>query len=194
TADLTYCDYAYAQVNFKLNTLNRKMYATNGTYLNARARILQGQETYMPGNTSLDTASYKKKMQPVWMQVKLTCESYIRTFKGFKIGVFGEGVYSTQGFFNNYQSTVLSAPAFNPTPESQTFFMTAYRAHKYMAAGIKAITTPIKRFDIRLEAYVFQPVYSILNNNNKAEYSSQFLYRQYVGMAALVYSSPKIGT
>jgi NTE family protein len=190
TSDRTFFYYKYLQANFKLNTLNRKMYATEGTLLNARARFLQGNETYIPGNTSLDTMQFKNKPQPAWLQLKLTFDSYIKTSKGFKIGIFGEGVYSTQNFFNNYQATILSAPAFNPTPESQTFFIDVFRAHNYFAGGLKAITTPVRGFDIRLEAYLFQPVLSILKtNNNKAEYSSPFLYRYFTGMAAIVYNT-----
>ena len=83
------------------------------------------------------------------MQLKFTLDSYIRTFKGFKIGVFAEGVYSTQSFFRNYTASILSAPAFNPTLESQTLFIPQYRAHQYLAGGLKAITTPWKKFDIR---------------------------------------------
>jgi NTE family protein len=189
TTDKTYFDYWYAQANYKLNTLNRKMYATEGTLINARARVLEGTEIFEPGNTSPDTAKYRRT-HPTWLQLKLTFDSYIKTFKGFKLGVFGEGVYSTQSFFNNYQATILSAPAFNPIPESQTFFIDAFRAHNYFAGGLKAITTPVKGFDIRLEAYVFQPVLSILQDKNgKAVYSSPFLYRHVIGMAAMVYNT-----
>src|SRR5690606_6221511 len=66
----------------------------------------------------------------------------------------------------------------------------AYRAHNYLAGGIKAITSPTRSFDIRLEAYVFQPYQSILENSQgKAYYSTPFLYRYFSGMAALVYNS-----
>src|SRR5690606_12673385 len=131
----------------------------------------QGRESYYPGTTSNDTISFIDKAHAPWLQLKLTFESYLRTVKVFRIGVFTEGVYSTQGFFNNYQATILSAPAFNPTPESQTYFMDAYRAHQYIAAGIKAVTTPIKSFDIRLEAYMFQPVRSVVKtDDNRAKY------------------------
>jgi NTE family protein len=190
TSARTYFDYWYLQSSYKLNTLNRKMYATEGTLLNARARILQGSETYIAGNNSIDTFDFRNKKQPLWLQLKLTFDSYIKTFKGFKIGVFGEGVYSTQGFFSNYQATILSAPAFNPTPESRTFFIDAYRAHKYVAGGLKAITTPIRGLDIRLEAYFFQPIHSILKSSlDKAEYSSPLLHRHFSGMAAAVYNT-----
>ena len=59
------------------------------------------------------------------------------------------------------------------------------------AAGIKAITTPVKNFDIRTEAYIFQPVLSILKKSDgTAEYSSPFLYRHFAGMACVVFNSP----
>ncbi|MCW3075504.1 MAG: hypothetical protein JWO32_113, partial [Bacteroidetes bacterium] len=160
TTDKTYFDYRYIQSNYKLNTLNRKMYATEGTRINARARFLEGSESHYPGNTSIDTTMFKNLYHKPWLQLKFTIDSYIRTFKGFRIGIFGETVYSTQSFFSNYQATILSAPAFNPTPESQTFFIEAYRAHNYFAGGLKAITTPFRGLDIRVEAYIFQPVLS----------------------------------
>ena len=191
TTDKTYFDYAYIQGNYTINTLNRKMYATEGTFLNARARFLQGQESHLPGNTSLDTTTFRNVRVPEWLQLKITIDKYFKTFKGFKIGLFGEAVFSTQSFFSNYQATILSAPAFNPTPESQTFFIDAYRAHKYLAGGFKAIATPIKNIDIRAEAYLFQPIESILKTDNGgSKYSTPFLYRHFSGLTAVVYNSP----
>lgn len=190
TADVTYFDYWFFQSNYTLNTLNRKMYPTEGHFVNARARYLQGQESYYPGTTSVDTLGFKNKLISPWLQLKLTFDSYIKTNKRLKFGLFGEGVYSTQGFFNNYESTILSAPVFNPTYESQTFFMDRYRAHNYLAAGFKVVTTPLRSLDFRLEAYIFQPVQSIVKNTEgKAVYSSPFLYRYFSGVAALVYNT-----
>ncbi len=191
TVDKTYFDSWFTQLNYNINTLNRKMYATEGLMLNARARLLHGFESYYPGNTSNDTVGFKNEYTPEWIQLKLTFENYIRTFKRFKVGFFGEGVYTTQTFFSNYQATILSAPAFNPIPESQTFFIDRYRAHKYIAIGAKLITTPFKNFDIRLEAYGFQPINTILQNNDgKARYSSPLLYRFGVASASMVYNTP----
>lgn len=191
TADVTYFDYWYVQTNYRLNSLNRKMYATDGGLVNFRARYFQGRESYYPGNTSLDTTSFQNTLRAPWFQLKLTVDRYIRTFKALKLGVFGEAVYSSQDFFSNYQSTILSAPAFNPTPESQTFFMDRYRAHDYLAAGFKIITTPVKNLDFRMEAYIFQPIRSIVKTSDgKAAYSDPFFYRYLSGLAALVYNSP----
>jgi NTE family protein len=191
TADATYFDFAYGQISYELNTLNRKQYATEGTKVHFRGKYINGNESFYPGTTSIDSIKTINSPMHQWVQFKLTIDSYIRTFKGFKIGVFAEGVYSTQDFFRNYTSTILSAPAFNPTPESQTLFIPQYRAHQYVAGGLKAITTPWKKFDIRLEAYLFQPITSIVSTNDqKAKYTEPFLYRNFIGLAALVYNTP----
>lgn len=191
TTDKTYFDYGYLQANYTINTLNRKMYATEGTFLNVRGRYLQGRESHLPGNTSTDTLIFRNINQPSWLQLKLTVDKYFKTAKSFKVGIFGEAVYSTQSFFSNYQATILSTPAFNPTPESQTFFIDAYRANKYLASGLKIIVTPIKNLDIRTEAYLFQPIESILKTSDGgSKYSTPFLYRYFSGLAAAVYNSP----
>ncbi len=192
TADVTYFNYSYLQANYKINTLNRKMYASEGSFLNLRARYLIGRESHFPGNTSIDTTSFRNLAKTPWLQFKLTFDNYIRPTRYFKFGILFETVYSTQSFFSNYQASILSAPAFNPTPESQTFFIDAYRAHNYLAGGFKLISSPSRNFDLRAEAYVFQPVLSIRKNvDGKAEYTSKaFLYRYLSGMVALVYNSP----
>lgn len=191
TADASYFDFGYGQISYEMNTLNRKQYATDGTKLHFRAKFIDGAESFYPGTTSIDTVETRNYPYHTWTQFKLTFDSYIRTFKGFKIGVFLEGVYSSQPFFKNYTSTVLSAPAFNPTLESQTLFIPQYRAHQYVAGGLKAITTPWKKFDIRFEGYIFQPIQSIVpTDKQKAKYTDEFLYRNFSGLVALVYNTP----
>lgn len=191
TADATYFDFAYGQVAYELNTLNRKQYATSGTRLLFKAKFVSGSESYYPGTTSIDSLKSVNYPYHDWLTLKLTFDSYIRTFKYFKLGVFAEGVYSTQPFFKNYTSTILSAPAFNPTIESQTLFIPSYRAHNFLAGGLKAIATPLKKLDIRLEGYLFQPVNTILSTPTQdAKYSTPFLYRNFIGSVTLVYTTP----
>ncbi len=191
TADATYFDFTYGQLAYELNTLNRKQYATEGTQFLLKAKYITGAESFYPGTTSIDTIKTINYPAHQWINIKLKFDSYIRTIKAFKIGVFGEAVYSTQDFFRNYSSSILSAPAFNPTPESQTMFINDYRAHQYLAGGLKAITTPFKNFDIRIEAYYFQPIKSITKTSSQtAQYSTPFLYHHFIGLAALVYNTP----
>lgn len=191
TNDASVFDFSFGQLAYQINTLNRKQYATEGTYLFLRVKSINGIETYYPGSTAADTLSVYNGPAHNWFNVKLTIDKYIKPIKYFKIGLFGEGVYSSQDFFRNYYATILSAPAFNPIPESQTIFISDYRAHQYLAGGVKAIATPYKNLDIRLEGYLYQPVLSILKNQeSKAYYSTPFLYRHFLGMGALVYHTP----
>lgn len=191
TNDVSLFDFGYGQISYEINTLNRKQYATEGTRLQMRCRYLYGEESYYPGNTSIDTLIIKNSPSHQWFSLKFTVDKYIKPIKYFKLGVFGEVVYSSQDFFHNYAATILSAPAFNPIPESQTLFIDDYRAHQYLAGGLKAIATPYKNFDIRFEGYIYQPVYSIIKlPDGKADYSDAFLYRHFMGMGALIYHTP----
>ena len=191
TSDVSLFDFGYGQISYQINTLNRKQYASEGTNLSVRAKFVSGVENYYPGSTSLDTVSRISGPGHDWFNLKVTIDKYIKPIKYFKIGVFAEGVYSSQDFFRNYSASILSAPSFNPIPESQTLFIDDYRAHQYMAGGLKAIATPYNNIDVRFEAYLYQPVLSILKtNDNKAAYSTPFLYRHFLGMGALVYHSP----
>ncbi len=191
TADRTYFDFIFGKAEYELNTLNRKQYASEGTLLSISAKYVSGLEFYKPGSTSQDTLNHYDSLLHSWYQIKTRFETYLKTTRHFKVGIFGEGVFSTQSFFRNYNSSVLSAPAFMPTPQSKTLFLEKFRAHKYLAGGVKMIINPVKNLDIRFEGYVFQPVQSIIKDDDlKAKYSTEFLYRYLTGMAAMVYHTP----
>jgi NTE family protein len=191
TSDVSIFDFGYGQLSYQINTLNRKQYASEGTNILVRAKLVSGVERYYPGSTALDTVQVINGPGHDWFNFKITIDKYIKPIKYFKVGVFAEGVYSSQDFFRNYQASILSAPSFNPIPESQTLFIDDYRAHQYLAGGLKAIATPYKNLDVRFEGYLFQPVYSIIKTkDNKADYSTAFLYRHFLGMGALVYHTP----
>lgn len=189
TADRTNFQFIYGGPEIHYNTLNRKLYADEGTNISIRTKYVNGLEQQLPGSTSTDTIL--RNLPHEWFVIRLKIDNYFKTHRAFKIGIYGEGVFSTQDFFQNYTASILSAPAFQPTPESQTLFLEKFRAHKYAAFGLKFIVSPIRNLDFRLEAYAFQPLQSIIRDTKgKAEYSNPFLYRYLNGMAALVYHTP----
>src|SRR5690606_5546303 len=76
----------------------------------------------------------------------------------FRFGLFTEGVLSSMSEFQNYTASVLRAPVFQPTPESRTWFVEQFRAPNYLSGGLRSVIAVAKnKFDLRLEAYVFQP-------------------------------------
>jgi NTE family protein len=71
----------------------------------------------------------------------------------------------------------------------QAFFLPAYRANNFAAAGIKTVIRVYRKIEFRLEGYIFQPYQEITSNpeNNSAAYGPPFSSRSYLASAAFVY-------
>jgi len=110
----------------------------------------------------------------------------------FKIGVLMEGQYSSMPMFQNYTASIIRAPAFQPTPESRTYFMEQFRAPKYLAGGLRTIVAVARnKVDLRLEGYVFQPYEPIVRGEgNIGTTAAAFTQRYYIAAGSLIYQSP----
>jgi len=189
TADVTKFEYVTTGVTYERNTLNRKLYPNDGTFLNLRARYIDGIERTTPGSTGIFDRTILKDHR--WAVFRLSYENYFKTVGKLDLGLQLEGAYSTQDFFANHQATLLSAPYFQPIPESRTIFQGEFRAHSFAAAGLKLIYNVSNSFDFRFENYIFQPKNEILSTEDfGAEYSEDFLRRFYIGSGSAVYHSP----
>lgn len=190
TTDRTDFQMFSSQLYYEINSLNRKQYANQGEYFCFKVRYVNGEERNIPGSTSTDTIREFSKYHE-WLNFKLTSERYFNRRGTLKIGLLGEAVYSTQGLFHNYTSSILSAPAFQPTPDSKTIFLEEYRTHKYLAAGLKVIFNIRKNIELRTEFYIFQPYEAIIRMPDQtAEYGIPFALQHYVGTAAAVWHTP----
>ena len=189
TADVTNFNNYTGFVQFERNALNRKQYATKGSYLSLKARFVQGDEEYIPGSTSFDTELFNNELE--WLQFKFTYSKYFNQKENFRVGILTEGVYSNQPFFKNYTASILSAPAFMPIPESKTLFQDRFRAHSYFAGGLKTIFLPLKNFQFRVEGYFFQPYNEILKQQDlTAGYGADLSNRYFITSASTVYHTP----
>lgn len=190
TPDVTHFEMATAHMLLERNTLNRKQYATQGTYWGLKTRLIQGEEFSRPGTTSPPEIEPKRYIHE-WMQVKLVYDTYYKQRGFLRMGFYCEGVFSSQALFNNYTASLLAAPAFQPLAESKTLFQPNFRAHKYAAIGLKNIFTIKNRFDLRIEGYFYQPYQEItVNDKNEQGLTEPFLRRYIIGTAALVGHTP----
>lgn len=190
TADVTNFFFGTSGLTLERNSLNRKQQPNNGELLRISARYISGEENTIPG--SQGTSSSATWAHHNWFVAKATLDKYFIPKGIFKFGMLVEGVYSTQPFFQNYTATVLHAPAFQPTPESLTYFMENYRATQYLAGGLRSIIAVAKnKFDLRLEAYIFQP-YKALERNpfDQPAEGLAVSTRYYIGSGSLIYQSP----
>jgi NTE family protein len=188
TTDNTTFKFISSHLQFENNTLNYKQYPTSGSQNIFLIRHIQGYENYRFGSTSTIKQLFVGHHN--WLQFRFTHESYYDIFKFMKLGFLSEIVISSQELFNNYTSSLLMAPSFEPIPEIKTLFIPNYRANKYIAMGIKDILMLQKRMDLRMEFYLFQPYQEILNNNGIGFYGVPFTKRYFLTSSTLVYHLP----
>ncbi len=190
TADQTRFDVFTTQIYYENNSLNRKQYADQGALVNLNVRYVNGLEINTSGSTSKDTVKEFSNHHE-WVVFKAAGERYFNRRGTLKIGVYGEGVYSTQTLFHNYTSSILSAQAFQPTPDSKTIFKENYIAHKYLAGGVKFVISIRKIIDLRVEGYLYQPYQVLIKTENlKTTYGIPFALQHYIGTAAIVWHTP----
>jgi NTE family protein len=121
----------------------------------------------------------------------LTYENYFKKISFLKLGFYSQVHYSTQNYFSNYSSSILSAAAFQPVPESRTRFLPQFRANKYLAVGSKNVIMLRKNIDFRIEGYLFMPVNGIEQTPlTKLAVRAPEVKLWPMGTSALVYFSP----
>ncbi len=185
-ADETTFDAFASQVCLEKNSLNYKQFATEGIASGVSFTYVNGTEKNKPGSTE-NSGMFEKSHR--FYILKGNYDKYFRLGKKFTLGFLAEGVYSNKKVFNNYRSTVLSAPAFTPTPYSQTLFISNFRATKYVASGLKSIVKLNDQLHLRLEGYGFVPVRGInMIADYKADYGSKtYQTLKLMGLGGLVY-------
>tara|TARA_R110001592_G_scaffold129066_5_gene341375 strand:- start:6988 stop:9243 length:2256 start_codon:yes stop_codon:yes gene_type:complete len=189
TTDETHFRNVIGGIKYERNSLNRKQYPSEGSFFMIKYKYVKGKEETVFGSTSTVQETSIKDIE--WGQVKLTYEQYFNTKHNVRFGIFGEGVYSNQPFFSNYTASLLAAPDFQPFTENKTIFNENLRAHSYVAVGLKNIYQLFNKFQLRLEAYTFQPYQNILSDaNQQAFYSTEWTNLQYMASTSLVYHTP----
>ncbi|PKP01521.1 MAG: hypothetical protein CVU14_05055 [Bacteroidetes bacterium HGW-Bacteroidetes-9] len=159
TLDKTMFQFFTTGASLEINNLNRKEYPSGGARFALSSKLVFGNEQYRPGSTSpLDHDIDKRH---TWIQAQLSYENYFLKVNRFHFGLYSQIHFSSQQFFSNYSSSILSSVAFQPIPESRIRFMPQFRAKGFLAIGSKNVYSLWKNLDIRLDAYVFMPTRAI---------------------------------
>ncbi len=189
TADITNFELISPALLFELNSLNRIQFATSGARFLAQLQYVAGKEKHTPGSTSSDRGLSEKYHS--WWQFRLLYDNYFEHMGPVSLGFYGELLFSNQDFFDNYTSSILAAPAFEPVLESKTLFLPKYRAYNYGSVGLKFILKLYRKIDFRLEGYFFQPYQEILSDENmNALFGKEFSYRSVIASSTVVWHSP----
>ncbi|MBE9468592.1 MAG: patatin-like phospholipase family protein [Bacteroidetes bacterium] len=188
-ADQTNFDAYTFHLTIENSTLNYFQFPNSGKYIAFKTRLINGKEKYIPGSYSIDIDTNSSNLSHKWFQINLIFDKYHKINKKITIGSYFQGLYSNKGFYNNYISTIMSAPAFCPTPSSKTIFIENFRANTYLAGGIKTIYNISSDFNLRVEGYIFQAYKKIQFNEYKARYGDTFNDRSFIFSTTLVYQT-----
>jgi len=188
TADITQFLFYSPGVEFSINSLNRKQWASSGYKFEAKARFVHGIEEAQPGSTAMGDLPSKTFRN--WAYLKVHYTNYFMKKGVYRLGILAEGMYSIQPYFQNYKSSLLSAQAFHPTPDSYLAFYDDFRSNKYLGGGLMNVFSIKDYVDIRLEAYIFQPIVRILEENGDAVDGAFFEDRFGMASASVIYHSP----
>lgn len=189
TADVTEFEGWQAGVRYERNTLNRKMYANEGTNFEVRAAYVKGTELTKPGSTGFlrDTVNTGHE----WAVLQIHYENYFKKIGPMRLGLLADLTISSQPFFSTYVATIAETPVFQPIPEMQTRFAEKFHATEYLGLGLRNIISINKNFDVRLEAFVFQPYRAIkVGENFHATEGEELSERYLIGTINTVYYSP----
>ena len=188
TADQTVFTGGVAGGVFEWNSLNRKQFANKGSRLEAKFKFISGEEETVPGSTAVVRDTTMKDHS--WVTAKVQYKKYFFQRRKYHLGAYLEGLASTQPFYDNYQATIIAAPAFEPMPESQTFLMPQFRAHNYGAAGIMNVLSLAKNLDFRAEGYVFYPLEVIAEDADRNAVYKSIVDPKFMAAGMFVFHTP----
>ncbi|MDR0334119.1 MAG: patatin-like phospholipase family protein [Dysgonamonadaceae bacterium] len=173
-------------------TFDKVMYPTKGHYSMISLKGFYGRESFQSSVSSVDNISGKKDL---WWQLSGRYEQYHAVAQHFILGTHAEFVLSTRDFSHNYTATIIQAPAFKPTPHSNTVFNEAYSANRFAAVGVKPILQLSNSLSLRNETYLFLPYQSIQRQTDgMAFYSDPFTSYQYMSELSLVLDILKVAS
>ncbi len=191
TTDVTLFQHVTTGLSLARNSLNRKQHPNAGELLKAEIRWQGGREETDPGSTQAPGAA-TTFTDHTWLMAKVTLDKYFLPKGIFRFGFLAEGVASGMPRFQNYTASVIRSPVFHPTPESRSYFIEEFRAPTYLAGGARMIMAVARnRFDLRVEAYVFQPYEPFVRGDQDGtELAPAFTQRYFLGSGSLIYQSP----
>jgi NTE family protein len=189
TADRTGLNGVTGMISFERNTLNKKQFANEGTFLSLQVRYSNVMEATKPGSTSVIRNIEVNHHD--WLKGEFKYDNYFFHRRHVKLGFYCEVVASNMPLFNNYTATVVNSPAYEPILEMHTLYLPEFHAQTYAGAGSRNVISIRNNLDVRLEAYVFQPYRELLKNEfSKAYYGKPFEKRYYLASGGVVFHSP----
>ena len=157
--DRNSCHFNLGQafVKFESSTLDNINYPLSGHHYMANAMAVMGAYNYYSATDKYTQLGAR----PKWLQLELRSRNYFDISSHFAFGVEADLMLSTRGLLDDYTATMVSAPAFVPTPSLANIINPAFRSNSFIAAGIAPIYKYNAQLSARLQGYAFMPIRKI---------------------------------
>ena len=171
-------------IKFEGNTLNTKVFSTEGMHEILQAQFVIGKEKYT-GQTNVEN----NLLDQSWLQISYTRRDNFKISKNFTFATYIKMFYSTRRLSRTYQATMMQASAFTPTMNSIFNYDPKFRANQYIAGGV----TPIYKFNnylqVRPSFYAFLPYRKIYEHTDGTAYYGKKRFNDFQYIADLTFAA-----
>ncbi len=162
---------------YEYNTTDFMYFSTQGTHIQVEVAYQTGSETNLPGNTSLTPIVLGNTHS--WFTVNGKLSSTLKMIDHYRLGLYAHIVLSNQPMFASFTSTNLHSNTFAPTPESDISYLPQFRNPNFAAVGVNNVFTIYKQFQIRMDAYYFQPFCKVDENADNTAKQQKILLEEF---------------
>ena len=167
-------------IRFEGNTLNRKVFPTEGMHETLIAQFVVGNEKYQ----GVVDVNNKEQVQS-WLQISYTRRDNFNLGKIFSLGTYAQMFYSTRRLSRTYQATMMQAGAFTPTQNSIFNYDPKFRANQFIAGGVIPIFKLNNFLQARPGFYAFIPYRKIYEKSDGTAYYSKKRFNDFQFIADL---------
>ena len=155
-------------IRFEGNTLDKKVFPTEGVHDVLIAQFVFGKEKYRGA-----TKEYDDEQAQSWLQISYTRRDNFKFSDRFTLGTYAHVFYSTRPLSKTYQATMMQAAAFTPTQNSIFNYDPKFRANQFVAGGVIPIFKVNNFLQIRPGFYAFVPYRRICESSDGTAYISK---------------------
>lgn len=167
-------------IRFEGNTLNKKVFPTEGMHETLIAQFVVGKEKY---KGLIDVNNNEQFLS--WLQISYTRRDNFSISKKFTLGTYAQLFYSTRRLSKTYQATMMQAGAFTPTQNSIFNYDPKFRANQFVAGGVIPIFKVNNFLQIRPGFYTFIPYRKIYEKSDGTAYFSKKRFNDFQYIADL---------
>lgn len=177
TSDINIFRGYKVSTTYEYNTTDFMFFSTKGTHIQIEAAYQTGSESNIPGNTSKTNLILGNTHS--WVTINGKLATNLKVQNHYRLGLLAHVAVSNQPLFASYTATNLHSNHFSPTPESTISYLPQFHNPNFAAIGVNNIFTIYKQFQVRLDAYYFQPMLKVEELQDDLAKQQKIIFKEF---------------